>query len=190
MSWLSYAFRLMYLPVGLFGVSVATAAIPRSRVTRPRDRRRTSGGRCRGVFADAVLNVPATVGLMVLAPPIVALIYERGNSRRPIRRHRGAPVLLRARHVGYSVVKIASPTFYALGEQPDAGHRLCGHGARQRRVNLALVRRSAIAAWRSGRRSRPSSTRRLCSVCSGDGLDARRLLSGLGGCSEVLAAAR
>jgi putative peptidoglycan lipid II flippase len=28
-SWLNYAFRLMYLPLGLFGVSIATASIPR-----------------------------------------------------------------------------------------------------------------------------------------------------------------
>ena len=27
-SWLGYAFRLMYLPIGLFGVSIATAALP------------------------------------------------------------------------------------------------------------------------------------------------------------------
>ena len=27
-SWLNYAFRLMYLPLGLFGVSIATAAMP------------------------------------------------------------------------------------------------------------------------------------------------------------------
>ena len=27
-SWLQFAFRLMYLPIGLFGVSIATAALP------------------------------------------------------------------------------------------------------------------------------------------------------------------
>ena len=27
-SWLNYAFRLMYLPIGLFGVSIATATPP------------------------------------------------------------------------------------------------------------------------------------------------------------------
>ena len=27
-SWLTYAFRLMYLPIGLFGVSIATAVLP------------------------------------------------------------------------------------------------------------------------------------------------------------------
>ena len=27
-SWLDYAFRLMYMPIGLFGISIATAALP------------------------------------------------------------------------------------------------------------------------------------------------------------------
>src|SRR5205823_8288014 len=27
-SWLTYAFRVMYLPIGLFGVSIATAVLP------------------------------------------------------------------------------------------------------------------------------------------------------------------
>src|SRR5204863_1498638 len=27
-SWLAYAFRVMYLPIGLFGVSIATAVLP------------------------------------------------------------------------------------------------------------------------------------------------------------------
>ena len=39
-SWLTYAFRLMYLPIGLFGVSIATAVLPA--VGAPR------GGRRRG----------------------------------------------------------------------------------------------------------------------------------------------
>ena len=29
-SWLTYAFRLMYFPLGLFGVSIATAVLPRA----------------------------------------------------------------------------------------------------------------------------------------------------------------
>ena len=33
-SWLNYAFRLMYLPIGLFGVSVATATVPPTRTSR------------------------------------------------------------------------------------------------------------------------------------------------------------
>ena len=38
-SWLNYAFRLMYLPLGLFGVSIATASMPRiARRAARRDR--------------------------------------------------------------------------------------------------------------------------------------------------------
>ena len=41
-SWLNYAFRLMYLPIGLFGVSIATATIP----AVSRQRRATTPRRC------------------------------------------------------------------------------------------------------------------------------------------------
>ena len=40
-SWLTYAFRLMYLPIGLFGVSIATAALPA--MSRHAARRRSGG---------------------------------------------------------------------------------------------------------------------------------------------------
>ena len=36
--WLNYAFRIMYLPIGLFGVSIATAVLPT--VSRHSDRAR------------------------------------------------------------------------------------------------------------------------------------------------------
>ena len=41
-SWLNYAFRLMYLPIGLFGVSIATATLPT--VSRQSTERRLAGG--------------------------------------------------------------------------------------------------------------------------------------------------
>ena len=47
-SWLGYAFRLMYLPIGLFGVSIATAALPDCLAPRRRRRRRRDPARaCR-----------------------------------------------------------------------------------------------------------------------------------------------
>src|SRR5918995_1794987 len=79
-SWLGYAFRLMYLPIGIFGVSIATAAL--SDVSRhaagddlPAIRRSVSSA----LRLMLMLNVPAMVGLLVLAEPIVALVYQRGN---------------------------------------------------------------------------------------------------------------
>ena len=47
-SWLDYAFRLMYLPIGLFGVSIATAALPTiSQLRRARRPGRHARRRCR-----------------------------------------------------------------------------------------------------------------------------------------------
>ena len=86
MSWLGYAFRLMYLPIGLFGVSIATAALPDiSRMPQRRStrfRRRSVSSALRLML---MLNVPAMVGLIVLAEPIVALLYQRGAFTQPIR---------------------------------------------------------------------------------------------------------
>jgi putative peptidoglycan lipid II flippase len=115
-SALSYAFRFMYLPVGIFGVSVATAAIPslarQAASAAYGDMRETLSWGLRVMLA---LSVPATVGLMVLTPSIVELIYERGHFTLADSRLLAASLFFYAPGiVGYSVVKIASPSFYAL----------------------------------------------------------------------------
>lgn len=117
-SWLGYAFRLMYLPLGLFGASVATAVLPDvSRHAAAADTasiRRTVSGALR---LTLMLNVPATVGLLVLADPIVAMLYERGQFTRTDTAATAAALMCYAPGlVGYAAVKIASPTFYALGD--------------------------------------------------------------------------
>ena len=64
-----------------------------------------------------MLNVPAMVGLLVLAEPIVALLYQRGNFTPADTAATAAALLFYSPGlVAYSVVKIASPTFYALGD--------------------------------------------------------------------------
>jgi putative peptidoglycan lipid II flippase len=116
-SWLGYAFRLMYVPIGLFGVSIATAALPDlSRHAHDGDAIAIRRGVSSALRLMLMLNVPAMIGLIVLAEPIVALLYERGKftyadtlaTASALRFY--APGL-----IGYSVVKIASPTFYSLG---------------------------------------------------------------------------
>ncbi len=116
-SWLNYAFRLMYLPIGLFGVSIATAALPdiaRHAVASDlAGLRRTISS---GLRMMLMLNVPATVGLIVLAQPIVALLLERGRFTPADTAATAAALMWYAPGLlGYSVVKIASPSFYALG---------------------------------------------------------------------------
>ena len=47
-SWLDYAFRLMYMPIGLFGISIATASLPTiSGHAATPQRSRACGRRCR-----------------------------------------------------------------------------------------------------------------------------------------------
>jgi putative peptidoglycan lipid II flippase len=117
-SWLTYAFRLMYLPIGLFGVSIGTAVLPavsvHAAVGDTAGIRRTVS---RGLRMMLMLNVPATFGLIVLATPIVRLLFERGRFLPADTAATAAAVQLYAVGLaGYSAVRIVSPTFYAIGE--------------------------------------------------------------------------
>jgi putative peptidoglycan lipid II flippase len=115
-SWLNYAFRLMYLPIGLFGVSIATATTPAvARLAAEADLPKIRATVGHAISLMLLLNLPATVGLVVLARPIVQVIFERG-SFTPADTLATAAALqcYAAGLVGYSVVRIVSPTFYAL----------------------------------------------------------------------------
>jgi putative peptidoglycan lipid II flippase len=117
-SWLNYAFRQMYLPLGLFGVSIATASVPAiARRAAERDLdglRRTLSS---GVAMMLALTIPATLGLMVLARPIVALLFERGRFTPADTEATAAALVCYALGLaGYAIVKVATPTFYAIGQ--------------------------------------------------------------------------
>jgi putative peptidoglycan lipid II flippase len=141
-SWLNYAFRLMYLPIGLFGVSIGTAALPEiSRHTAVSDTdglRRTVANALR---LTIVLNVPATIGLIVLARPIVSLLLERGRFGPDDTAATAAALICYAPGLlGYAVVKIASPTFYALRDSRTPVIASAVAVALNIALNLALVR--------------------------------------------------
>jgi putative peptidoglycan lipid II flippase len=78
-AWLYYADRLYQLPMGVIGVALAVALLPELA-------RRLADGQEAGareaqniaVLAAGGLTLPAAVGLMVLAQPIVTLLFERG----------------------------------------------------------------------------------------------------------------
>jgi putative peptidoglycan lipid II flippase len=109
---------LMYLPIGIFGVSVATATIP------DLARHAAEGAYDKMVSTVSwairlmiVLSVPAIVGLIVLAGPIIELIYQRGQfNAQSTLMTAGALAFYAPGILGYSIVKIASPSFYSLRE--------------------------------------------------------------------------
>ena len=116
-SWLNYAFRLMYLPIGLFGVSIATATLPAvSRQSTERDFVAVRETVTNGLSLMLMLNIPSMVGLIVLAQPIVRIVLERGAFHADDTAATAAALQFYAIGlVGYSVVRILSPVFYALG---------------------------------------------------------------------------
>jgi putative peptidoglycan lipid II flippase len=116
-SWLNYAFRLMYLPIGLFGVSIATATLPTvARQHTIEDQQSVRTTIANGLSLMLMLNVPATVGLVILAVPTIQVIYERGEFTSVDTLATAAALQFYAIGLlAYSVVRIVSPVFYALG---------------------------------------------------------------------------
>jgi putative peptidoglycan lipid II flippase len=107
----------MYLPLGLFGVSVATAVLPAAaRHAAVQNTAAVTRTLTRGLALMLVVNIPATFGLVVLATPIIRLLLERGHFTPADTAATSAALRLYAVGlVGYSTTRIASPVFYALG---------------------------------------------------------------------------
>lgn len=140
-SWLDFAFRLMYLPIGLFGVSIATAATPAvSRMVAEGDLARIRSTMASAIGLMMLLNIPATLGLMVLARPIVSVIFERGSFTASDTAATAAALQFYAIGlVGYSIVRIVSPTFYALRRSRIPVMVSAGSVVINVALNLALV---------------------------------------------------
>jgi putative peptidoglycan lipid II flippase len=117
-SWLSYAFRLMQFPIGVFGVAIGTAAIPAlSRLASENNFdkfRSTLSGAIKLVF---LLAIPSACGLIVLGEPIISLIYERGEfDRFDTNMTAWALTAYAVGLAGYAAIKVLSPSFYALDD--------------------------------------------------------------------------
>jgi putative peptidoglycan lipid II flippase len=116
-SWLNYSFRLMQLPIGVFGVAVATTSLTHlSRDAAARDWPALSVTLRRGVRMVLFLTVPSTIGLALLGVPIIRLIYQHGRftslaTLQTARALSGYALGL----VAYSAIKVVAPAFYALG---------------------------------------------------------------------------
>ncbi len=116
---LGYAFRILYLPIGIFGVAVGTVATSglarHAAVGDMEGLRRTLR---QSVSMLAFLTIPATAGLLVLATPIVRLLFERGAFAAQGDNTARTAAALACYSVGlvaYTAVKVLAPAFYALG---------------------------------------------------------------------------
>src|SRR2546423_2266052 len=79
-SWLNIAFRLMQLPLGIFGVAVATVTLPLiSRSAAVGNTVEFRGALSHAIRLVMLLTIPSAIGLMILAEPIIGLIYQHGR---------------------------------------------------------------------------------------------------------------
>ncbi len=115
-SQYSYAFRLFYLPVGVFGVALATVTTTKVSVEAARgDRKAILAATEEALSAVWMLMVASTVGLAVLAEPVVEVLFERGafGHKDTLATAAVLQAMVLAL-VPYGLVKILAPVFYSI----------------------------------------------------------------------------
>jgi len=157
-SYLNYAFRLMQLPIGLFGVAIATSTLAavsfhaaRNEIVRLRDTVASS------LRLAACLTFPATIGLVLFRREIIALIYEGGKFLPDDTVKTSQVLFLYALALfAYSGVKILVPTFYALNDTKTPVRTSMITVAAKIAINFALIiplgflglaLATAVASW-------------------------------------------
>jgi putative peptidoglycan lipid II flippase len=117
-SWLNYAYRLVHLPQGLFGVALSVATLPMvSRFAAHRDLTAMKEAFSSSLSLAMLLTLPAAAGLMALADPICAVIFQHGRFTALDTHQTAAALILYCLGLfAFAGVKILVPVFYALDD--------------------------------------------------------------------------
>ena len=119
LTWLGIAQRLQQLPLGLFGVAVATVTLPMlSRLATDGITPAFRGALAKGLRLVLFLTLPSAVGMAILSPEIISLIFERGKFTHYDVMQTTGP--LRAAAFGlvfYACIKVVQPAFYTIGRR-------------------------------------------------------------------------
>jgi putative peptidoglycan lipid II flippase len=118
-TWLNNAFRLMQLPLGMFGVAIGTVTLPfLSRSAATGERGDFRAALAKGIRLVFFLTVPAGVGLWMLADPILSVIYEHGKVKTvDIAQSAAALRFYAIGLAAYAGMKVLAPAFYAIGRR-------------------------------------------------------------------------
>ncbi len=119
LAWLANAQRLQQLPLGLFGVAVATVTLPMlSRLATEGMTPAFRGALAKGLRLVLFLTLPCAVGLALLAKEIISVIFEHGKYTAHDVTNTAAP--LQAYAFGlifYSAIKVLQPAFYTINRR-------------------------------------------------------------------------
>lgn len=115
-SALNYAWMLAMLPLGVFAMAISTAVFPslaeHGAANQHDEMRRTLTDSLRFIL---YLTIPASVGLMVLSPAVVRLLYQRGAfDAASTALTAGALRFYAAGLLGMATIEIMARAFYAM----------------------------------------------------------------------------
>ncbi|MDH3638854.1 MAG: murein biosynthesis integral membrane protein MurJ [Gammaproteobacteria bacterium] len=114
-SWLYYSDRLMEFPLGVFGVALATVILPSlSKLHANGSRDAFSRLLDWSLRWACLIGVPASVGLIVLAGPIMTTIFQYGaTTAHDIEMASNSLMAFAFGLVGFVLVKVLAPGFFA-----------------------------------------------------------------------------
>ncbi|QIZ75496.1 murein biosynthesis integral membrane protein MurJ [Ferrimonas lipolytica] len=114
-SWLYYSDRLLEFPLGLFGIAIATVILPAlSQNKAEGDPSQFASTMDWGVRSVLLVGIPAMLGLMVLAQPMLMVLFMRGEFT--VEHSQMASMSLLAYASGllsFMLVKVLAPGYYA-----------------------------------------------------------------------------
>lgn len=113
---LNYAWVVMMMPLGIFGIAVATAIFPALVDLGAMEQWQALGkGMSSAIRLVLFFTIPASVGLILLRQPLIALIFQRGLFHRGSTDATAWALMLYAIGLsGHAIIEVLSRGFYAL----------------------------------------------------------------------------
>lgn len=117
-SWLSYAYRFQQLPLGVFGISIASATLPRiSRSAALGEFSEFRDVLSRSVVMILLTTVPSAVGLAILGESMIGIVYQHGRFTASDTHQTALALTCYAIGLAaFASLKLIAPAFYALGD--------------------------------------------------------------------------
>lgn len=115
LTWITRAYRVMHLPIGIFGVAISTVALPQlARLATAGETENFRNALSYALRLMLILTIPAAIGLMALSEPICRLLYEWGKTVEEDTIGTAGILFIYAFGLcGFSALKIVTDGFYA-----------------------------------------------------------------------------
>lgn len=117
-SWLNYANHLFQLPIGVIGVAIGTVLLPvLSKHIKAGEMDQANQHLNRGLEVSVALSVSSMIGLILLATPIIGILFEHGAFTALDTKNTSLALKIFAFGLpAYMMTKTLAPFFYARGD--------------------------------------------------------------------------